>query len=306
VNIDPRAPPPPGLTPAAGAALAIVPEVIEEVVVTAKKPPKPPTLRLIRGTRLWPGLLRGGTVSVGAATSALLGLAAGVIGLDIYRQRLEREEWEEADREEREAELRRMAREMSSEVTVTVPRADASPYFYPFERFPFFTPYVLPDAAPTMPFPDVAPDFAPTPATVPQFDPATIPIQPPATVPRPGRQPRSDPFSDPVSNPLFRPGRGPSRDPGTRPQPRVRTRPQRLTSASGLTGLGAVTLPFAQTQPQPNPQAGRKKCPPCKRKKKKDEKRKKCYKKLVFERTYEKWDRTVNWAEIDCTTGREL
>jgi hypothetical protein len=76
-----------------------------------------------------------------------------------------------------------------------------------------------------------------------------------------------------------------------------------LTGANpGLLGLpGLNTFPQAQLQPD---QARQRKCKPCP--KPKEKRRKKCYKKLVEERSYKRWDRVFEWEEIDCLTGRPL
>lgn len=60
-------------------------------------------------------------------------------------------------------------------------------------------------------------------------------------------------------------------------------------------------------QPQPQPQPDQARCKPCpKRKKEKEKRRNRCYKKMVEERAFARWDKEYQWAEIDCETGRPL
>jgi len=101
-------------------------------------------------------------------------------------------------------------------------------------------------------------------------------------------------------------------------RPAVTTRPQTIprsrllgigsggtpTVIPGLTGVGAGGVPLPQTSPV---RVASGFCPPCpKAKKKKETKRRKCYKKLVEERRNKSSDKEFRWTRIDCDTGREL
>jgi len=144
----------------------------------------------------------------------------------------------------------------------------------------------------------------------PQLQPKAKPGRPNIRPPRPPRRPqrrerrRRIPQRRPERRPDLRPGFRPTFRPGT---PKVTPQTRKGTPPSPLFGVGTVEVPrtieFPRVGQDPQPETD-KKCKPCK--KKKDEPREKCYKKLVKEAVYPKDDTAYNWTEIDCITGREL
>lgn len=180
------------------------------------------------------------------------------------------------------------------EIIVTATRADALRNALVMPPSPMFWPYPgisSPGrvAAPLeIPRPNLAPLEIPAPAPLPAPRPAASPGLRPATVPLEWPQPM----------------------PGTRvvTQPAQRFAPSPAPSpAPPLTGLrpGSVALPNANPAPVPVAQA-QQKCKPCPKKKDKEKRRKKCYKKFVEERAFKRWDREINWQQIDCETGRPV
>lgn len=68
-----------------------------------------------------------------------------------------------------------------------------------------------------------------------------------------------------------------------------------------LTGGNAPGVPLTVSSPV---RSGT--CAPCPSRKRKNDKRKRCYRKLVKEGLYPSRDKSYKWAEIDCLTGKEI
>jgi len=173
--------------------------------------------------------------------------------------------------------------------------------------FPSQTPAIEPGviAAPGLPQPQVFPELDPDVFANPT--PQPMPQPSPVWQPQPGNWPHGAPMPNPFAVPL--PFSFPL--PGTRAVPRgvPEVRRFRLTGSDP----DAVALddprinPFTDPVPVPQPQTDpARRCKPCPKKKEKEERRTQCFKKFVEEREFERWDFVREWAEIDCTTGREL
>lgn len=178
------------------------------------------------------------------------------------------------------------------EIVVTASRADVLRNALVMPPSPMFWPYPgtlspgTPAAPLEIPRPNLAPLEIPAPAALPAARPAASPGLSPALVP----------LEWPAPIPGFR----------IQTQPAQRFSP-RPTASSSLTGSrpGSVILPGTNVAPMPAAQA-QTKCKPCPKKKDKEKRRKKCYKQFVEQRAFKRWDRTINWQQIDCDTGRPV
>lgn len=172
----------------------------------------------------------------------------------------------------------------------------------------------LPAALPTVDIPrPTSPQPTRTPANVPtRFFPATIPtIRPTRTTPfiSPQRSPATTPQVSPrpatQPSPGLLPGVSPAVSPAVGPQ--IATNPLTQSRTGLLQSLRRrlQRQPFAQATPLA---AGGQcpPCPPCRKDEKAEEARSQCYKKLVKEGLFPSMDRSFEWVEIDCLTGREL
>ena len=298
---------------------------IDEIVVTAKAAsdlPKSPAVQTFQTARAARGL------------GWLGAIAGGIYALDWYAKRVQREEDEARAKYLRDAELQRLAEQMSVDVTVTARRPAESVYTLPplpqFQKpdpdFEVLRPIIItePAAAPaTLPEVEIAPITAPA-------------IQPsiPAVAPRPGVLPELLPYVSPVEMPL--PGTVPEISPTTQPARRVRPSTEPLVSPQPSTAPSPSTSPqvqpFTSTQPATqrrtstrqqtrrltrrqrevlplaeamgNLQNASRYCKPCDEEK--DKPRTQCWKKLVKEHMYPELDEEYEWVRIDCLTGREL
>lgn len=164
--------------------------------------------------------------------------------------------------------------------------------------------------------PQRRPGRVPRTPTIPSAPPATVPPTRPSTIPTtsPARIPTTIPGADLAPSPgaqiqfatapSFFPGAVPAGSPFTFPR---LTGPQAFAGVP-LTGVGSVVLPFGSTSPSAAEalaqDPSQRRCKPCK--KEKEERRRRCFKKLVEERAFERWDNVFEWAELDCETGVEL
>lgn len=89
------------------------------------------------------------------------------------------------------------------------------------------------------------------------------------------------------------------------------------TAMALLTGIGTSTGTVAMSRPElkadtrlrprvDNARRTQRGCPPCKKDKKRKERRRECWKKLVKESWDPEQDESFNWVRINCFTGREL
>ncbi len=146
-----------------------------------------------------------------------------------------------------------------------------------------------PDNVPTRPVPTITPGptpIAPSPIFTP-VGPAGQPAPPtPVIAPAPGPQPAPGNIPTPATFPLS--------------DPAVLTTLQEQVLRLGETSVAQFAVPRTQL-------AAASICPPCPPSKKdKDKRRTECYKKMVYERAYPRWDDEYKWEEIDCLTGRPI
>jgi len=174
------------------------------------------------------------------------------------------------------------------------------PEFFPDFATPFeLAPAVSPGVA--------SPGSAPAPVVQPMTIPSPAPFRIPSPAARPLAQPWAMPFAQPspLADPLAQPSADPRAKPKPRTSPKPRTRAVPRTGTNPLTRLGPSTLPLPSPQAQPS-RARSRRCPPCKKGKKREEPRTKCWKKLVKEGLYPSQDTSYEWVPLDCITGREL
>ena len=153
---------------------------------------------------------------------------------------------------------------------------------------------------PTLPRPGI---FPIQPGGLPNVPTRPLPLAP--TVPSPFTPTRTQPAPRPTPRlvpPL--PGIAPGPVPGILPFAPGTPGLAPLADPAALTGLqpSVVTSPVSVAQVVPLPalqHAAAQRCP-----KEKDKPRDKCFKKLIQERKFPRWDKVYEWQEIDCLTGR--
>ncbi len=215
-----------------------------------------------------------------------------------------------------------------SEIVVTARRPRLLRYV------PLPQPLITPDADPFVLIP-IVPRVMPQPAASPQVE-----IAPPV-FPSPQRSPLSVPFRFPATFPQrlpsIRPSRRPSIQPGTAPQVAPATAPLSSPVPSVAPSVRPSIRPAVAPQVAQNPltalrrrllqsestafrterrsavegqvAAAQQGCPPppqCKKDEELEEMRDRCFKQLVKQGLYPSLDRSYDWEEIDCITGRPI
>lgn len=251
-------------------------------------------------------------------------LIAGILR-DISQQRLDATmaELMVPERTRPDTPLETLPPEVIPEITVTASQFDVLRALQP-QRLPLPPPLITPDADPFVLIP-IVPRVLPTPAAIPDVAtpapaiPLPLPVPLPATVPlplvspsiSPAVRPSIQPAVSPSVRPDIRPGLLPLVSPATSPATRPAVQPGIATDPLTSTGTRTVqsTATEFRLQAQPQVEAGQQQCPPppqCKKDEELEEERTQCWKKLVKEGLFPSLDRSYEWTEIDCLTGREL
>lgn len=198
-------------------------------------------------------------------------------------------------------------------------KAPTFPQVLPFPSpliTPDFDPFIMVPIVPRqLPIRPAQPDIVVAPVEIPQ------PQRSPANVPKrridirpsrrptilPGTAPEVAPLATPLASPI------PSTRPSVRPSIKPSVSPQVATNP--LTGIRTSTLqssvPATERRAELRPQvaAAQQQCPPppqCKKDEELEKPRDRCYKQLVKQGLFPSMDRTYDWQEIDCVTGRAL
>lgn len=288
----------------------VPPQLLPEIVVT--------------GTRVSaPAFGVGVAPAISVAT--LFGVVGGTLiaGIlrDISQQRLDATmaELMVPERTRPDTPLETLPPEVIPEITVTASQFDVLRALQP-QRLPLPPPLITPDFDPFVLVP-IVPRVLPSPAALPDVltpvpaIPLPIPAPTPAVVPLPLVSPSIAPAFRPIIQPAVSPSVRPDIRPGLLPGllPAVQPAVQPGIATDPLTGTETRTVGSTATefrlQAQPQLQAGQTQCPPppqCKKDEKVEEERTQCWKKLVKEGLFPSLDRSFEWTEIDCLTGREL
>jgi hypothetical protein len=306
----------------------VPPQLMPEIIVKGKAPPRP-------------AFAGAGSAAVRFNLATFFATVGGFLVSNILRD-VSQARLDEAGRIATEpvlappdSPLRVMQPEPLTEIVVTAQRIQPetllrrlpmpppliTPDFDPFIMVPF-VPRELPRPA-TLPVEAVPAPQIPSPTrspiNVPQTRPATIPtrrrIARPSVRPsiQPGTAPQVAPAPTPFASPI------PSVSPATQPATRPTVRP----SVAPSTGIEALTNPLTdfrrrlvestrserRAQLQTQVATAQSECPPppqCKKDEELEKPRDRCFKQLVKQGLFQSMDRTYDWEEIDCITGRPI
>lgn len=319
----------PGGSPGVGAGLPAIP------IIPVPGPTPAPTLRIVRPIRP-PTLQLGGPAAndpVFSRALPFLRIGSAAIGVAAFIDFAVREAQEESinrQQAEREAVDELVARRLGADnplavIEISSPLDQPAPPGVEFAAPPRPTPFELPAEVsappieipqfPSVEIPTTLPEIVQAPLEIPAPTPAPTPTAAPSSAPLPAgtpgigtgvgvfappaRAPFSFPRSSPVSFPQFPPVQSPKLQPVGDPLTPFVT-PEVPSTATPF-DVGNIELP--QTQPQPQNQ----RCPAPKRKRKKrPERRDACFKGLYREGPFDDQISFTEFAEIDCSSGREL